>query len=157
LAAADTKACTQSGELRQIAVGARLYGRNNGCARCGFQAHRRWAYLPDLAQTILRLLSKQATFGNFETFHFAGHWLPRSIEVAESIRRAVGDPRLPICQLPWPLVTLVAPFVAVLREVLEMRYLWREPLRLLGSEAHTPLDEAVKTSLGHLGCLLAGA
>jgi nucleoside-diphosphate-sugar epimerase len=120
-----------------------------------------WAYLPDLAQTILRLLSKQATFGNFETFHFAGHWLPRNIDMAESIRRAVGDPALPIRRVPWLLITLAAPFVAVLREVLEMRYLWREPLRLdnrkllrlLGSEVHTPLDEAVKTSLGHLGCL----
>jgi nucleoside-diphosphate-sugar epimerase len=124
-----------------------------------------WAYLPDLAQTIVRLLAKQATFGNFETFHFAGHWLPRNIDMAESIRRAAGDPALPIRRVPWLLVTLAAPFVVVLREVLEMRYLWREPLRLdnrkllrlLGSESHTPLDEAVKTSLGQLGCLAEAA
>lgn len=122
-----------------------------------------WAYLPDLAQTIVRLVAKQDTFTDFETFHFDGHWMPRNIEMAESIRRAVGDLRLPIRRLPWSLVTLAAPFVAVLREVLEMRYLWREPLRLdnrkllraLGSEPHTPLDEAVKTSLVHLGCLTA--
>ncbi|MBX9754778.1 MAG: NAD-dependent epimerase/dehydratase family protein [Pseudomonadaceae bacterium] len=120
-----------------------------------------WAYLPDLAQTIVRLVALQARFANFETFHFAGHWTPRSIDMAESIRRAVGNPRLPIRRLPWPLLRLAAPFVRVLREILEMRYLWREPLRLdnrkllqvLGDEPHTPLDQAVQTSLINLGCL----
>jgi nucleoside-diphosphate-sugar epimerase len=124
-----------------------------------------WAYLPDLAQTILYLVAKQAEFANFERFHFDGHWLPRSIAMAESIRRAVGQPNLPIRQVPWLLVALAAPFVAVLREVQEMRYLWRQPLRLdnrkllrlLGREPHTPLDEAVKTSLEHLGCLSAAS
>jgi len=47
------------------------------------------------------------------------------------------------------------------REMAEMRYLWREPVRMdntrlravLGSEPHTPLDEAVRTTLEGLGCL----
>jgi nucleoside-diphosphate-sugar epimerase len=45
--------------------------------------------------------------------------------------------------------------------MLEMRYLWREPLRMdnsrlvapLGQEPHTPLDDAVKETLKGLGCL----
>ncbi len=120
-----------------------------------------WAYLPDLAQTILRLAEIKDQLPTFETFHFQGHWTARGIEMAESIRTASGNPRLPIHRLPWPLLYLLSPFVAVLREMLEMRYLWREPIRLdnrkllsaLGSEPHTPLDQAVATSLQHLGCL----
>lgn len=45
--------------------------------------------------------------------------------------------------------------------MIEMRYLWREPLRLdnaklkvfLGSEPHTPIDQAIATTLRGLGCL----
>ncbi len=120
-----------------------------------------WAYLPDLAQTILQLAELEHTLPVFETFHFRGHWTPRSIALAESIRKASGNPRLPIRRLPWPLLQLLSPFASVLREMLEMRYLWREPLQLdnrkllsvLGSEPHTPLDQAVANTLRKLGCL----
>jgi nucleoside-diphosphate-sugar epimerase len=45
--------------------------------------------------------------------------------------------------------------------MIEMRYLWREPLRMdnsrlvafLGQEPHTALDEAVRITLQGLGCL----
>lgn len=124
-----------------------------------------WAYLPDLAQAIVRLVEMPDTLAPFEAFHFAGHWTPRSIEMAESIRRVAGNARLPIRRLPWPLLYAAAPFVTVLREMMEMRYLWRVPIRLdnrkllsaIGAEPHTPLDEAVRTSLVHLGCLPAEA
>ena len=73
------------------------------------------------------------------------------------------SPRLPIRRFPWPVVYLASPFVALFRELLEMRYLWRVPLRLdnaklislLGGEPHTPLDQAVRDSLAVLGCLPA--
>ena len=56
------------------------------------------------------------------------------------------------------------PFVTVLREMLELRYLWQQPVRLdnaklvafLGAEPHTPLDEAVRTTLIGLGSLRSG-
>jgi hypothetical protein len=56
---------------------------------------------------------------------------------------------------------LAAPFVTTLRELLEMRYLWTERvqmvdarlLQVLGHEPHTPLDQAVETSLIGMGCL----
>jgi len=62
---------------------------------------------------------------------------------------------------PWWLVRLAAPFVTTLRETLEMRYLWRQPVRMsnarlvavLGREPHTPLDEAVEATLVGLGCV----
>jgi hypothetical protein len=45
--------------------------------------------------------------------------------------------------------------------MMEMRYLWEQPLRLsndrlvrlLGAEPHTPLDAAVGNTLRGLGCL----
>ena len=120
-----------------------------------------WAYLPDLALTIVRLAKVQASLPTFDTFHFAGHWTPRGIEMAESIRRASGNPSLPIKALPWWLIYLAAPVVTLLREIIEMRYLWQVPLRLdnrklrsvIGEEPHTPLDDAVRQSLWELGCL----
>src|SRR3984893_16592491 len=84
--------------------------------------------------------------------------------MVESIRRVVTrrtgrEPR--ITAFPWWLVVLASPFVATFREMLEMRYLWRESLRMdnarltafLGREPHTPLDEAVEATLVGLGCI----
>lgn len=123
-----------------------------------------WAYLPDLAETIAELAEWEAELTRFEVFNFGGHWCNPGIEIAEAIRRAVGNPRLPIRRFPWPAVILGAPFVTLFREMLEMRYLWRQPIRLdneklvrfLGEERHTPLDEAVRATLAGLGCLGSG-
>ena len=120
-----------------------------------------WAYLPDLAETVARLLERDAELSAFEVFHFRGHWLEPGVEIADAIRRAAGNSRLPIRRFPWLVVYLAAPFVTLCREMLEMRYLWREPLRLdnaklvafLGKEPHTPLDQAVRVTLAELGCL----
>jgi nucleoside-diphosphate-sugar epimerase len=76
------------------------------------------------------------------------------------VRRVVGR-RAPILPLPWWMFALVAPFNETFREMLEMRYLWKRPLRLdnaklvsvLGAEPHTPLDQAVRESLEGMGCL----
>lgn len=120
-----------------------------------------WAYLPDLAEAMVRLVEKPEALRDFEVVHFRGHWLPRGVEMAEAIRRVVGDPGLPIRGFPWPLVYLASPFVTTLREMLEMRYLWKVPveldntrlLSLLGEEPRTPLDVAVRSALEGLGCL----
>jgi hypothetical protein len=61
--------------------------------------------------------------------------------------------------LPWLPLRLLSPFSPFLRELLEMRYLWREPLRLgnkkliglIGDEPHTPLDQAVGAAIAALG------
>jgi nucleoside-diphosphate-sugar epimerase len=120
-----------------------------------------WAYLPDLAETVARLLERDAELSAFEVFHFRGHWLEPGVEIADAIRRAAGNSRLPIRRFPWPVLYMAAPFVTLFREMLEMRYLWREPLWLdsaklvafLGKEPHTPLDLAVRTTLMSLGCM----
>jgi len=123
-----------------------------------------WSYLPDVARTMVELLARRESLEPFATFHMAGHWDADGSQMAESIQRVVKQrtgkaPR--IAGFPWWLVPLVAPFNTTFRELLEMRYLWREPVQMdnarltavLGREPHTPLDEAVEATLVGLGCL----
>jgi nucleoside-diphosphate-sugar epimerase len=118
-----------------------------------------WAYLPDLADTMVRLVEKDDQLALFETFHFRGHWDSDGKRMAEAIVSAAGNPAMKIRKMPWALLWLAAPFVTVLREMQEMRYLWREPfaldnaklLRLLGHETHTPLPQAVAAALAGMG------
>lgn len=120
-----------------------------------------WAYLPDLATTIARLLERSADLAPFDVFHFGGHGFQRGVEMAEATRRAAELPRAPIRRFPWFAIFLLAPFIVTFREMLEMRYLWRRSLlldngklvRFLGEEPHTPLDAALRTTLTGLGCL----
>ena len=114
-----------------------------------------WAYLPDLAETMARLVGDEARLEPFESFHFGGHWDPDGTAFVNAIRQASGRPQAPVRKFPWPVLWLLAPFVPLFREMAEMRYLWREPLRLdntrlvnfLGSEPHTPLETAVRDTL----------
>jgi nucleoside-diphosphate-sugar epimerase len=121
-----------------------------------------WAYLPDVAETMMQLIERREALGPFEVFHFAGHFDADGKGMIEAIRKVAGKPRLPVRSFPWFVVVAASPFVTLFREMLEMRYLWREPLRLdnarlvrvLGAEPHTPLDLAVKRTLEGLGCLV---
>jgi nucleoside-diphosphate-sugar epimerase len=120
-----------------------------------------WAYLPDMAETVMRLIERDAALPGFAVFHFGGHWFDNGTALADAIRAASGNPDIPLGRLPWWLVKAVAPFHETFREMLEMRYLWEVPLRLdngrlvdfLGSEPHTPTEEAIRATLRALGCL----
>jgi len=122
-----------------------------------------WSYLPDVARTMVELLARRETLAPFAAFHMAGHWDTDGTQMAASISRVVertgGGTRLR--RFPWWLVGLVSPFVTTFREMLEMRYLWRKPVRMnnahllsvLGAEPHTPLDQAMEATLKGVGCL----
>jgi len=122
-----------------------------------------FAYLPDLAETIVRLLDREDDLAAFERVHFAGHWLAPGRQFAESISRLAGD--ISIKSMPWQLLRLIAPFHTTLREAMAMRYLWQTPIALdnrhlidlIGAEPHTPLDVALERSLVSLGCLPASS
>jgi len=123
-----------------------------------------WAYLPDFAEAVARLVMRRHEFAPFETFHFAGHSLARGEEMAEAICDVAGIPCSRIRAFPWWLVRGLSPFVTVFREMLEMQYLWRREVILdnrklvavLGSEPHTDLREAVEDTLQVLSCLTPG-
>lgn len=120
-----------------------------------------WAYLPDVAETMLRLVEREAELPAFACFHMAGHWDADGTRMQAAIAAASGNPSLKVRTFPWWLVGLASPFVPVCREMWEMRYLWRQPLRmpndallrLIGTEPHTPLGEAVRATLQGLNCL----
>jgi nucleoside-diphosphate-sugar epimerase len=120
-----------------------------------------WAYLPDVAETAMQLIAREAELPPFGMFHFGGHWFDRGVGMAEAVRAAAGDPHLPIRRFPWWLIWLASPFVETFREMLEMTYLWRVPVRLdnrrlvafLGAEPHTPTVEAVRATLQGMGSL----
>ena len=127
-----------------------------------------WSYLPDVARTMLQLLALRATLPPFSRFHMAGHWDHDGRQMTGAIVRVVeqttGD-RPAIRRFPWWLVMLASPFVANLREMREMRYLWQTPLSMenarllavLDREPHTPLDEAVRATLEGMGNLQKAA
>ncbi|WP_034297046.1 SDR family oxidoreductase [Herbaspirillum sp. RV1423] len=122
-----------------------------------------WTYLPDLAETMMRLVEREQSLDAFARFQMAGHWDADGMQMIAAIRRALGNARLPVRSFPWWLLGPAAPFVPLFREMKEMRYLWQQPVRMdntrllqvLGSEPHTPLDEAVHATLQGLGCLPA--
>ncbi len=125
-----------------------------------------WAYLPDVARTMLALIRRRAALAPFASFHMRGHWDADGMQMVEAIRVAVqrATGRRPgTLRFPWWLVMLASPFVTLLREMREMRYLWQRPLRMdnaalraqLGEEPHTPLDAAVAATLAGIGCLPA--
>lgn len=126
-------------------------------------AHQ-WAYLPDVARTMLELIERRAALDAFACFHMAGHVDSDGTQMSQAIQRVVLrrtglQPRVGV--FPWWLLKLAAPFVVTFREIQEMRYLWQTPLRMdnqrllaaLGHEPHTPLEHAVEAALTSLGCL----
>jgi nucleoside-diphosphate-sugar epimerase len=120
-----------------------------------------WAYLPDVAETMMRLIEREPALPPFVSFHMDGHWDADGTELINAIRRATGDLRFKVRHLPWALLRAASPVVPLFRELSEMRYLWRMPVRLdnarlvamLGAEPHTPLDDAVRNTLVGLGCI----
>jgi nucleoside-diphosphate-sugar epimerase len=114
-----------------------------------------WAYLPDAGETIARLLDRADELEPFARFHFAGEWDADATAMTGAIAEAVGRPDTKVKALPWLLIGLAGLFQETPRELYRMRYLWDTPLRLdncklvafLGEEPHTPLREAVRTTL----------
>jgi len=122
-----------------------------------------WSYLPDVAQTMVQLLNVRERLAPFSSFHMAGHWDADGSQMAAAIARCVEQNGGQAKQraFPWWLMRLASPFVVTLRELMEMHYLWQQPLRMdnrrllavLGTEPHTPLALAVEATLKGLGCL----
>jgi hypothetical protein len=94
-------------------------------------------------------------------YHFRGHWFDRGVEIAEATRRVASAPKARIWPFPWFAVFLLAPFVETFREMIEVRWVWNQPMEFvndklvafLGEEPQTPLDVALRETLRGLGCL----
>jgi nucleoside-diphosphate-sugar epimerase len=123
-----------------------------------------WAYIPDVARTMRTLMAMREQLPAFATFHMAGHWDLDGTQMAQAIQRVVqqhGGPCPKISAFPWWVMPVAALVNETLKELLEMRYLWQTPVRmvntklktLLGTEFVTPLEEAVAATLRGQGCM----
>jgi nucleoside-diphosphate-sugar epimerase len=92
-----------------------------------------WAYLPDVAETMVRLLARERDLAPFDVFHMGGHWDP---DGTVSLFRELREMRY-LWQVPVRLDS-------------------RRLERLTGPEPRTPLDEAVRETLLGLGCIAPG-
>ena len=108
-----------------------------------------WAYLPDLGRAFAVLAEKRATFGPFETFHFAGHYVTHGALMA-AIQSAWPTP-LQVTPMPWVLLQAMGLVNGFVREIVKMRYLWNNPMELvdprldalLGPDFATPFPQAI--------------
>ncbi len=121
-----------------------------------------WAYLPDVAETMIRLIEKGDELPTFAVYHMRGHWDGDGRQMVDAMQRVLGH-KVKVKAFPWWIVPLAAPFVPFMRELREMSYLWDVPLQMrndrllavLGEEPHTPIDEAIRASLMSIGCMQA--
>lgn len=119
-----------------------------------------WAYLPDVAETMIRLVERGDALPAFGVYHMEGFWDADGLQMVKAIERAVGQP-LKVRGFPWWMLPLAAPFVTFMRELREMRYLWKLSLRMpndrlvaaIGPEPRTPIDQAVEATLRSIGSL----
>lgn len=119
-----------------------------------------WAYVPDVAETMIRLVECANALPAFAVYHMRGIVDDDGRRMVAAIEHAVGR-RVKVRGFPWWALPLAAPFVTTMQEMREMRYLWQVSLRMpndrlvavLGEEPHTPIDIAVRATLESLGSL----
>jgi nucleoside-diphosphate-sugar epimerase len=112
-----------------------------------------WAYLPDLAATLVRLAAVRDRLSPFETFGFPGH-AATGRDMVAAIAKALGQ-GVKVKRMSWWLVHALAPIVPLPREISELAYLWDVPHRIAGDKLaatigtipHTSLDVAVARAL----------
>jgi nucleoside-diphosphate-sugar epimerase len=115
-----------------------------------------WAYVPDMAATMVKLAALRDTFKPFETFGFPGHAVTGE-EFTRALARAVRN-RLRVKRMSWWLIHALSPFLPLPKELSELHYLWKEPHRIDGSKLkaaigeipHTPLDLAAARAIQDL-------
>ena len=116
-----------------------------------------WAYVPDLAETAVRLAKKRDDFSSFETFGFPGHAITGR-ELIRTIEAITGN-AANVRHMSWWMLKTVGRLTAVGRDLADFEYLWTVPHRIDGSKLeaaigkipHTPLNRAVSTTLRGLG------
>lgn len=112
-----------------------------------------WAYLPDLARVFVAVAEKRAQLQPFEALHYGGLSLTGA-ELHAAFERVTGTP-LRIGRFPWWLLRAAAPFVPMMRALVEMHYLWQRAHRLeqrrlealLGTVPQTGIDEVLREFL----------
>lgn len=112
-----------------------------------------WAYLPDLAQAAVALAEQAGTLETFTDAAFPGYTLSGR-DLTEALSEVLGDD-LRLTRMSWLPVQIASPFWKMGRHLLEMRYLWNRPHRIVSQNfaelvpdfQQTDLHEALEASL----------
>lgn len=104
-----------------------------------------WAYLPDMARAMEMLAAKRDTLPPYASFGFEGYSLTGE-ELKAAVSLVVGRP-LKTSYIPWFVIRLMGVFNPVMRELMEMRYLWDTPHRLDPAPLRAILPDFVPTPL----------
>jgi len=104
-----------------------------------------WAYLPDMARAMVGLAEPGRRKAGFECFNFAGYNISGR-ELIDPLETWAGAP-LKRRGIPWLAMRARAPFSPLIREVIEMRYLWTTPHAIDGTRLHDALPEFSPTAL----------
>lgn len=102
-----------------------------------------WAYLPDMARAMVGLAERRSDFAPFEEFGFDGYALTGDALI-QLVEKAVGKP-MRVSGFPWFALRVMALWSPLMREVLEMRYLWQRPHAVDGTKLRTTLPEFRET------------
>ncbi|HUU12073.1 MAG TPA: hypothetical protein VM182_00010 [Terriglobia bacterium] len=114
-----------------------------------------WAFVPDLAKAAINLLALGDQLQPFDVVNFAGYVAPRQDEFFRMVARVAGHPDLAVRPTPWWILRIVGLFHGVVRELMELRYLFDTSIILRGSRlrhllpqfADTPIEEAVRLTV----------
>ncbi|MEM8541145.1 MAG: NmrA family NAD(P)-binding protein [Pseudomonadota bacterium] len=111
-----------------------------------------FAYLPDFAETFVRVANKRQALPAFSALNFEGHTLTGN-QMKRAVEEITGK-SLKSGNVPWFLIRLVGLFNPVLKAVVEMSYLWRVPhsmdgrkLAALVDVPKTPIAEALRQTI----------
>ena len=111
-----------------------------------------FAYLPDFAETFVRVAEKRQSLPAYATLNFEGHTLTGN-QMKQAVEETTGK-TMKARNVPWLLLRLVGLVNPVLKAVVEMSYLWRVPHSLDGSELaklidvpRTPIQAALRQTI----------
>lgn len=116
----------------------------------GYDTVHAWAFLPDLAEAIVRLAEVEGELGAYEVFHFE-NWNVTMRDLRAAAEQALGR-RVRLSRFPRLLFHAAAAFDPFMKATLEMLYLWDVPhglyderlTRIVGDTPRTPLDRALR-------------
>ena len=109
-----------------------------------------WAYLPDLGRAMAQVAHRRTDLSMFESIGFPGHTFTGA-ELRDHAATLLGRP-VRIRAFPWTMLRLMAIFSPMLREVVEMRYLWNRPHAIDGTKFRRLCPDFAATPLRDVLC-----
>ncbi len=102
-----------------------------------------WAYLPDLGRAFVKVAEQRNALQAFENFHFSGHWVSHG-QIMNAVQAGLGR-QMKVGPLPWWMLRAMGLVNPVMRDICEMRYLWKNEMELVDPRLDALLDQGFTT------------